>query len=128
MDKSKDLTFEQKEQPFFKGPEESEVNADQQQAKENLVNENSSAFLTKIAQSNDHCYSMKLSIDPDEIAETLDISEDCNTIANNIAAVISEAPAQLALDSPSHPRKAKPEQPIVPSGSKPNVDQIENIF
>ena len=74
--------------------------------KENLVNENSSAFLTKIAQSNDHCYSMKLSIDPDEIAETLDISEDCNTIANNIAAVISKAPAQLALDSPSHPKEA----------------------
>jgi len=66
MDKFKDLTFEQKEQPFFKSPEKSEVNDDQQQTntEENL--------------NDDHCFSIQLSID---------------------------APAQLALDSPSHPKK-----------------------
>merc|ERR1711947_4672 len=76
-----------------------------------------------------------------EVVETIDISEDCDTIANNIdtsvnlsAAVITKAPAQLALDSSSPPREAKPEQPIVPStvetkksGSKPNAETMENI-
>ena len=82
---SKDLTFEQKEQPFFKSPEKSEVNDDRQQTN------------TEDNLDDDHCFSIQLSID---------------------------APAQLALDSPSHPKEAKP----VPSGTKPNVDTVKNIF
>merc|ERR1712030_75934 len=54
------------------------VDADRQQANTegNLDDEDSLAFVTKIAQSNDHCYSMQVSepnleVDSEEVVETI---------------------------------------------------------